>query len=515
MNSLPRSQESAATPRHAGAFHVAGRRHPALILLAVAINGIMLLNAVLHPADIGYDAEQHLNYAITLAAGRTVGPYDSQEFFCPPLPYLFPAALIRYGGLDPALAAKANQVSHVALSLALTVLLLRIAGILRPDSLRMKLATLLALALVPAYYKSFAIMHGEPWVALLTVASIYAALRIVVEGHHRLVDALALGGIVGVAGLTRQWSLPGLLALGLWGAFAVWHAGPSRPRLAGLFTVSLLLASALAAPFYLNLHARYGSATVFNRPPKADVGIDSHPISFYTGLGGPDLFQNPIRNAFRNQAIPMFYADLWGDWWGYFLVYGRDARSGQWLSGVNWSALLEQEPPPEWLITNRDSIAPLLGSINQVSLFPTLLAMVAGLHALRHLLRHVRGRLPGANTAALSLIVLMTGAAFAAYVWFLVRYPNMGKGDTVKAGFMVHTIPCAALLVGALVDSVGRRHPRAARGLLVALLLVYLHNLPAMVTRFATWEQPRPRTAQNANARVPVSIEALKSTFLS
>lgn len=487
MNSDPCSPHAAATPHRAGAFHAAGRLQPVLVLLAVAINGVMLLNAIVHPADIGYDADQHLNYTKTLAAGRTVTPYDSEEFFCPPLPYLLPAALIRYAGLEATAAAKSAQILHVALSLVLTVLLLRIADLLRPDSLRMKLATLLALALVPAYYKAFAIMHGEPWVALLTVASIYAALRIVVEGRQRLVDALALGASVGVAALTRQWSLPGLLALVLWGALTAWHAGPRRPRLAGLLVVSLLLASVLAAPFYLNLHTRFGSAAAFNRPPKAQVGIDSHPTSFYTGLGGHDLFQAPIRNAFRNQAIPMFYADLWGDWWGYFLVYGRDARCGQWLNGASWSSLLEQAPPPEWLTTNRDSIGPLLGRINRVSLFPTLLAIVAGCHALRHLLRHVRGRQSGADTAALSLIVLMTGAAFAAYAWFLIRYPNLGKGDTVKAGFMVHTIPCAALLVGALVDRLGQFHPRAASALLGALLLVYLHNLPAMVTRFATW----------------------------
>lgn len=487
MNPAERSLEPAATPCRAGAFRVAGRLQPALILLAVAIHGILLLNAVVHPPDIGYDAEQHLRYAETLAAGRPVTPDDSEEFFGPPLPYLLPAALMRYGGFSAAAAARSVPLLHVALSAALTILLLRIAEIARPGSRRMKLAALLALALVPAYYKAFTIMHGEPWVALLTVASIYAALRVFVEGRQGLGDALALGGVMGMAGLTRQWSLPGLLALVLWGAIAVWHAGPRRPRLAGLFAVSLLLAIALAAPFYLNLHVRFGSVAAFNRPPKALLGIDRHPTSFYTGLGGRDLFHAPIRNAFRNQAIPMFYSDLWGDWWGYFLVGGRDARSGQWLNGAAWAPLLERTPPPEWLTTNRDAMAPLLGRMNRVGLFPTLLALVAGVLALRHLARHVRGRAPAPDTAALSLIILMVGAAFAAYGWFLVRYPNMGKGDTIKAGFMVHTIPCAALLIGALVDGIGPRHPRLARGLLAALLLVFLHNLPAMVTRYATW----------------------------
>ncbi len=52
---------------------------------------------------------------------------------------------------------------------------------------------------------------------------------------------------------------------------------------------------------------------------------------------------------------------------------------------------------------------------------------------------------------------------------------------------MVHTLPCVALLVGTWMDRLGGRHPRAAFGLLAALTLLYLHNLPMLVTRYIVW----------------------------
>lgn len=63
----------------------------AWILLLIAINGIVLSNAVRHDPRVGYDAADHLKYIEVLSEYRLPTRSDTAEFFSPPLPYLLPA----------------------------------------------------------------------------------------------------------------------------------------------------------------------------------------------------------------------------------------------------------------------------------------------------------------------------------------------------------------------------------------------------------------------------------------
>jgi len=72
-------------------FHVSDKLHYSLLFVFVLINVIVLVNAILHPPIIGYDAHDHLKYIVALSKGHLVTPKDSREFFSPPLPLYLPS----------------------------------------------------------------------------------------------------------------------------------------------------------------------------------------------------------------------------------------------------------------------------------------------------------------------------------------------------------------------------------------------------------------------------------------
>ena len=84
----------------------AANRAPLFLLLLM--NSIVLYNVLVHPPFAGYDGGSHLGYILTLAEGRLPTPFDTSEFFSPPLPYVLPA-LAYAGGLPWELTQKFAQ----------------------------------------------------------------------------------------------------------------------------------------------------------------------------------------------------------------------------------------------------------------------------------------------------------------------------------------------------------------------------------------------------------------------
>jgi len=145
---------------------------------------------------------------------------------------------------------------------------------------------------------------------------------------------------------------------------------------------------------------------------------------------------------------------------------------------------LDAASEPSRLPPNRERIAPYLGRVNAVSIPASLLAVAAVLAGVTACGRFLRHRSPDVETRVMSLLLLLLVSSYVGYLWFLVLYPNLDKGDNIKATYMLHTFPFIAVLVGCLLDRLGRRSPRlqiAAAGILPA---TFLHNLPAMLTHF-------------------------------
>ena len=199
----------------------------------------------------------------------------------------------------------------------------------------------------------------------------------------------------------------------------------------------------------------YGSLTAFNRAP-VTFSFNNQPSSFYFGLGMEDIFSRPIRGfSMTNMLIPVLYSDVWGDYWGYFIVtMGRGGLEANY------------------------EIVRYLGRVNLVSIIPTLL-MLFGI--VGFLLKFNKNQKNGVfYTFILSAITFF----WIGYMWFLIKYPIPLKGDTIKGTYILPLIHLLPFFGAYLLDQIKESSSKMYKLIFGILTLIMIHNLPAMVTRF-------------------------------
>lgn len=473
-----------ASRRSVGAALRDGERvDPWIVALLVFVNGVVLLNALRHDPTIGYDADSHVAYVRTLADGRLPSYWDTTEFFSPPLPYLVPAALLRAGLGEPA-ALRGALLAQAAVSVLLTFAVLRLAARVAAG-VAVRRGALALLAMLPVYYKSFAFVRGEPYAACLVALVLDHALGTLALARISLGRVVALGALGGLALLSRQWAaaaLPAVALLALQRARA--EPALARERL-GSVVAALVLAAQLGGWFYVYLHVRSGSAIAFNRGHAPSFSLANQPADFYAGGGSGRLFTEPLRPAFPNQLGPILLSEAWGDYWYYWTVWGRDLADGRWVSGPELEGRLLAGEAAETLATNRGDVAAYLGRVNLAALLPTLLALVvlaAGTRAALVSVARPSGDPDHGATFVLAVTILGT---LAGYGWFLMMYPNPGKGDTIKATYLLQVFPLWAVLGAAFAERLRHRWRSVWIAMVSVLALVFVHALPVLVSRYA------------------------------
>jgi hypothetical protein len=287
---------------------------------------------------------------------------------------------------------------------------------------------------------------------------------------------------LGLCALARQWGFFFFPAVGITAAWE-WISCPALRRVItrGLLA-AFLTAGLIAGWFYASLYFRYGSVTAFNRSPALQFSFSNQPRSFYLGLSPQLLFSQPVRPNYPNQFWPMIYSDTWGDYWEYFSIYGKDIRSSTYFSGIKLMDHLTVGRQEGWLETNYYAFSVYLGRVNLVALFPSLLAGCSVFFALFQLFSRPSIENSFEKKASVYLLLAMA-ISLAGYGWFLIQYPS-DRGDTIKATYLLHIFPYLAVLVGSLMSWIERKSRRLYILLLGGLGLVFLFNLPAMVSRY-------------------------------
>jgi hypothetical protein len=192
--------------------------------------------------------------------------------------------------------------------------------------------------------------------------------------------------------------------------------------------------------------------------------IFNQPMSFYfgTGLKNLVLFKTPVQPAFDRSYLPVFYSDTWGDYWCYFTCVINVTAPGMAL--------------------NRQQITPFLAKVNIVSIYPTLL-LLAGFGAGGiSFLRLFKRRKQDNRQLFESFLFIMAACSWAGYMVFLISYP--GNPLTNKATYMIQVFMILPVLAGILLEKVSDQHPILYRCLIIALVLAFIHNLPAFFTHF-------------------------------
>jgi hypothetical protein len=384
------------------------RRRPELVgaALVAALALIAGWNAYKYPSGAGYDVRQHREYAdLLIHDGKIPGPETRSEYYTPPLFYALAGAATVVGehvhSGDP---HKLGQVLNWLVLVTTAGVLWLLARELFPGRPWLQLSALAFFCFLPVVLRVGAMFHPEPLSMLLSAAALLLAARMLGRPDLRWQLAVATGVVLGLGQLVRAFSLWTFAAVVL--AFVVARAW--RP-----LALVVVATAIVASPWYIRQAVKYGDP-IFDRPTKEEAIWERRPADFYVGLGLPEVFTDPIRPNFRNEAIPTTYSEVWGDYFGVW----RGHREPQ----------------------------------SFIGLLPTLLA-VAGSIVLLVRSRRAPARLAVAVLPALGLL---------GYLYFTVSYPTP-DGDVLKASYMLTTAPAWALAFGYAVDRLpGRTRPVVA-----------------------------------------------------
>ncbi len=467
-------------------FYHEGKVHRPLLILFILINTLVLVNAILHDPYQGYDAGDHIHYIKTLAEKRAIPTCaDTAQCYIPPLPYILPAIILSTGRINLWQAAKFAQLINIFLSLGLTYYLLKICDLIVPKNIVLKVSALAMLGILPVYYKTYSLIRGETYLALLIVYIAYQVLSIFLARGNTLSNLVLLGLAVGLSILARQWGFLVLPAIFLFAAYAVFK-DHSKFRLAISTIVICMIAPVLVAGwYYYIMFQRYGSLTAWDRPSSA-ISLSAFPLEFYFGTGSGYLFIDPIRPNFSNQFPAIFYSDTWGDYSAYFLIYAKDTRTDTFINGKGLERIIKAgQPYPEWLNTNRFSFNAYLGQVNLVSLLPSAILIAGLIFGIIQSIRSISINFFSDENLGLTLFTLMVLCSLAGYGWYLLRYQNHGQGgDLIKASHMLQIFPFLGILAGGILEKLWKWHPAVWITLMIALAFIFIHNLPAMVTHY-------------------------------
>jgi len=374
-------------------------------------------NAYKYPSGSGYDVTQHREYAdLLIHHGEIPGPETRSEYYTPPGFYALAGLATLVGehvhSGDP---HKLGQVLNWLVLLASAGVLWLLARELFPGRVWAQVAALGFFCFLPVVLRVGAMFHPEPLSMLLTAVALLLAARMLGRPDYRWQLAVATGVALGLGQLVRAFSL--------W-TFAAVVLGCLVARAWRPLALVVIATAVIASPWYIRQAIKYGDP-VFDRPTKHEAIWDRRPASFYVGLGLPEVFTDPIRPHFRNEALPTTYSEVWGDYFGVW----RGSRERQSFLG----------------------------------LLPTLIAVVGSVLLLVRSWR-LPGRLP---------VAILPGLAILGYLYFTVSYPT-ADGDVLKASYMLTAAPAWALAFGYGLD----RLPARAR--LVAAVVLVVSALAAI-----------------------------------
>ena len=181
--------------------------------------------------------------------------------------------------------------------------------------------------------------------------------------------------------------------------------------------------------------------------------IFNQPLGFYipTSENLRYLFYKPIRPHLDNQFITTLFADLWGDYWGYF----------SFTSG--------------YLSIGRDQLAigDYFARVNIISIFTTLFILTLYVISYRK----------NKQSFLVRYINLAVIVSFVGYIVFLISYP-VGNGDTIKATYIIQMFHLIVFLASIKFEKLKSENLKIYNLIIFAFLIIYIHNFQTFLSHF-------------------------------
>ena len=452
-----------------------------LLGLFVLINLIVLINALVHNPKIGYDAVHHLTY-LQVLFDRIPTQQDTPEFFSPPLPYILPAVFDKaceiVRNAEPHIPlrnhsyfifscrttdGKFAQYLNVLLSIATLYLVLLICNTTRPGNRFYKISTLVLVSVLTVYYKTFSQVRGEPYVIFFVVLSAYLLLKLLAAPYQKS-TIVALGISLGLLILSRQWGFfifPAIILTGVW--LLIKDYLNARPLIKPII-MTFILAMLVGGWFYLHLYVQYGTITAFNIENSQRLPLDDFlPLIRKTRIKDLDLFKEPIRPNFVGEPVPIFYSDTWGDYWGFFTYIKNKSTYGEQGFG------------------NANEMGNYLGRVNLFSVIPTVVLGAGWLLAALRLFNFKKSF--SIDDAGITLFFFIATTSIIGFTVFIINYYTLDD-STLKASYILQFFVALTFLGADFLEWIRKSFRPLYALALILLGFVFLHNLPAFITRY-------------------------------
>jgi len=444
----------------------------AFIVTIFLILYVLIYNLFHYDPINGYDGIQHhayvQNFLNLYVPGKTIYPSANftSEFFSPPLPYILPAFVNEickmYFPFENILETCQDIYSFVniifqsLIYLCLLFLYMKIVKLSFKNKKLINISVLLIIGLLTVNYKAIAMLRAETYIIFLNGFLLYRFLVLINKSFsYNKRDIFLFGTTIGLMALSRQWAFLLFPAY-----FLIYFIIKKEYKLNYLkfLVITFFIGFLISSWFYIGLFIEYGSFTTFNQD-SAPFSLKSQPLSFYIPNGDElhMLFTKPIRPYFKNQFLPTLYADLWGDYWGYFSFTSLALDIGR----------------------NQMMIGDYLARVNIVSLFPTFLLILGFKNSFKSLKIKEKLKIDYFN----SYLVLASLFSLFGFLWFLISYPS-GDGDTNKGIYIIQLFHLLGLMAVLFLEKIKKNNKKIYLGISLTLFIIFLHNLSAMMSHF-------------------------------
>ncbi len=440
-------------------------------ILFLSVGFILIFNIFTYDPIQGYDAEAHHEYvnnffSIFIPGKSQLLPHElTREFFSPPLPYLFPAVIASIcRDLVPieSLPDSCNEIFSYSTQVFQSIIFIFVIFIYLLSFQKLSKGklfnfnVLITISILTVNYKAFSMIRGEPYIILFLSLLIYRLIILFQNSfNYEKKDILYFGVIIGCLALSRQWAFLIFPAI----FFIVFFMNEKKIEYFKFITYSFVVGFLISSWFYFYLFLTYGSFTTFNANPKS-FSFSNQDLSFYFSSfeSFRTMFIKPIRPNFKNELIPILYSDVWGDYWGYFSFTSRSLDTGR----------------------NQMLIGDYLARVNIASLVPTFLFLLSTFKCFKIFKNKTKKDIE--YIKLFNLLGIIT--TFIGFLWFLIKFPDPGAGDTIKAVYVIQLFYFMAFLSTDYLNNLRKKSVTKYRYIIVSLIFVFIHNFSAMLNHF-------------------------------
>ncbi len=430
------------------------------IIFVICLLFILVYNILHFDPILGYDAEAHYSYIDTFSrylpdSFHLPTANESREFFSPPLPYIFPSSiqvicrniLSSQNLLEDCkpIYGKMTQIFQNILflgSIYINLLTLRLFQEKRDFNFSFLILTMM----LAANYRTLSIIKGEIYILFFLSILIYLLAKLEKNNfNYENRDILKFGIIIGLLALTRQWVFL------IFPAFFIvyFKIKENKKNYLYFISLSLIVGFIISSWFYFYNLFRYGSLTAFNTEINKTINLER--VSEFVSFDGISnyIFTNPIRPYFENKFLPIFYSDVWGDYWGYFTFTSRFLEVGR----------------------NQLNIGEYLGKVNLLSLITISIIFYFYFKTIKN-----------SNSQTLLFINYSIILSFIGYFIWVLLYQTGTQGDTIKATYMTQAINLIVFISAISIEKI--RKPRTYLSIIFVLVLIFAHNFQSYLSHF-------------------------------